>query len=234
MSARLNFNATEPKGFIFDFDGTLADSMGVWKYIDDEFMRRHNIEAVDEYKKLIVALGFEAGSKWVAKYFDLGICAEEIQQEWIDLAKASYEKYVVLNPGAIDYVKAVRAAGLPTSIATSLNIDLLKSALRANNAIDLFDGLVSCDECSSEGKLEPTVYLEAAKKMSALTNTEITLNDCVVFEDISLAASTAKKAGATVVGKLNKIVEDVEGFSDNNASLKEICHYTITSFIELI
>ena len=234
MSIQLTFNAKKPKGFIFDFDGTLADSMNVWKYIDDEFMRRHNIKDADEYKKIIVPLGFEAGSKWVAKHFNLGISAKEIQQEWIDLAKLSYEKYVVFNSGALDYVKAVRAAGLPISIATSLNIDLLKSALDTNDALHLFDALVSCDEFASKGKLEPTVYIEAAKKMSALTNTEIILKDCVVFEDMFLAAKTAKEAGATVVGKINKITDNIDGLSDNNAALKEVCHCIIESFSELI
>lgn len=194
MKAITNFNGFQPKAFIFDFDGTLADSMHVWAYVDSTFLERHNLPDLPEYNEKIVALGYEAGAEFVLSHFDIGMTKDEVIEEWKDLARDGYETQVELKPYVMEYLTSLREQGFHMSIATSLQRNLLEVALKRNNAYGLFDDFLICDELASAGKLEPTVYLKAAESLGQ------DLKDCVVFEDISIGARTAKQAGAYVVG----------------------------------
>ena len=56
---------------IFDFDGTLADSMWVWDGVDRQFLAKRNIPFKDEYTEMIAVLGFEAGADYTIELFGL-------------------------------------------------------------------------------------------------------------------------------------------------------------------
>ena len=228
MAVLTTFNGFAPKAFIFDFDGTLADSLGLWVEVDRLFLEAHDLPDDEEYNQMIVALGFEAGAAWVVEHFDIGLTAGEIVQEWIDLSQQFYEGSVELKPYARDYLDAVRAEGFPIAIATSLQRKLLTSALVRNDIVGYFDALCICDELASAGKLEPTVFLEAARRLSERFDMPLELSDCVVFEDTALAANTARKAGAFVIG-----VAD-ENEVSTRAELEATCDMVISSFSELM
>ena len=227
MTARTTFDGFAPKAFIFDFDGTLVDSLGLWVEVDRLFLEKHNLPQDDEYNQLITALGFEAGAAWVVDHFDIGMTADEVVQEWIDLSQQFYEGSVELKPFVLDYIEAVRDLRFPMAIATSLQRKLLEAALKRNDVTHYFDELCICDELASAGKLEPTVFLEAARRLSERFGTPITLSDCVVFEDTSIAARSARQAGAYVVGVADK------NEITSRAELEETCDMVISSFGEL-
>lgn len=228
MSATVSFDGFAPKAFIFDFDGTLVNSLGLWVEVDRLFLEKHGLPEDDQYNQLITALGFEAGAAWVVDHFDIGMTADEVVQEWIDLSQQFYEGSVELKPFVREYLDAVRALGFPMAIATSLQRKLLEAALKRNDATRFFDELCICDELASAGKLEPTVFLEAARRLSGYSAAPIALSDCIVFEDTSLAARSARQAGAFVVG-----VTD-ENEITTRAELEETCDMVISSFRELL
>ena len=132
-----------------------------------------------------------------------------------------------MKPFVLDYIEAVRNLRFPMAIATSLQRKLLEAALKRNDVTHYFDELCICDELASAGKLEPTVFLEAARRLSERFGTPITLSDCVVFEDTSIAARSARQAGAYGVG-----VAD-ENEITSRAELEETCDIVIGSFGEL-
>lgn len=204
MAVTTTFDGFTPQAFIFDFDGTLADSLHVWVEVDRLFLENHDLPHDDEYNEMIVALGFEAGAAWVVEHFDIDMTPDQIVAEWTDLSRWFYEENVNLNPYVKDYLEALRAEGYPMAIATSLRRDLLEAALTRNGVLDLFDAVSICDELASAGKLEPTVYLDAASKLSDKYGRPIALSDCVVFEDIAIAANTARNEGAYVIGMVQE------------------------------
>lgn len=222
MKAITNFDGFVPKAFIFDFDGTLADSMCVWKYVDSTFLQRHNLPNLPEYNEKIVALGYDAGAEFVLQHFDMNMTKEEIVAEWKDLAKDGYENEVSLKPYARQYLEAVRSCGFHMAIATSLQRNLLEPCLKRNGVFDLFDDFLICDELASQGKFEPTVYLAAAKSLGE------NIKDCVVFEDISIGVKTAKQAGAYTIG-----VKD-EYNRESFAKVQDAADMCIESFKELL
>ena len=222
LKAITKFGDFQPKAFIFDFDGTLADSMGAWEYVDRTFIERHNLPNNPEYNEKIVALGYDAGAEFVLKTFDIGMTKEEIVEEWKSMAQYGYENEILLKPYVVEYLNSVREQGFHMSIATSLQRNLLEPCLKRNGIIEYFDDLLICDELSSKGKCEPVVYYAAAESLNE------DLSDCVVFEDISIAAKTARKAGAYTIG-----VRD-----DNNQEvferLEAAANMCINSFKDLL
>lgn len=186
--------AFEPKAFIFDFDGTLADSMWVWHEVDLEFARRRGLHFSKEDSEIIAALGFEGTAAWLLERFGLDESVEDLIAEWYGIAEESYAHNVFLKPGAKELVRSLKDAGYPVAIASSLDRKLLEEALVNNGALDCFDAIVVCDEVTDKGKSTPAVYLETAARLG------VDLRDCVVFEDVAMAARSAKAGGAFVVG----------------------------------
>lgn len=186
--------AFEPKAFIFDFDGTLADSMWVWHEVDLEFARRRGLHFSKEDSEVIAALGFEGTAAWLLERFGLDEFVEDLIAEWYGIAEESYAHNVFLKPGAKELVRSLKDAGYPVAIASSLDRKLLEEALVNNGALDCFDAIVVCDEVTDKGKSTPAVYLETAARLG------VDLRDCVVFEDVAMAARSAKAGGAFVVG----------------------------------
>lgn len=179
---------------IFDFDGTLADSMWVWDEVDRTFLAKRNIPFTDEYGEMIAVLGFELGAQFTVDHFNLDENPEDIIEEWKTLAEEGYAQHVKLKPHAEEYLRYCKEQGMPLAIATSLQRHLLEPALKNNGIYDLFDAICICDELQCGGKSNPTVYLEAARQLRTPPE------KCAVFEDVATAAKSAKQSGAYVVG----------------------------------
>ena len=71
---------------IFDLDGTLLDSMGIWEQIDISFLRKRNLSVPEDYAAKISSLSFEETAKYTIARFKLNEKAEEIMQEWSEMA----------------------------------------------------------------------------------------------------------------------------------------------------
>lgn len=182
------------EGIIFDFDGTLADSMWVWDVVDRKFLEKRNIPFNEEYAETIAVLGFESGADYVIDFFGLDEDPNDIIEEWKACAAESYAQQVWLKPGAKEYLQKLKGMGYPMAIATSLQRGLLEPALKNNGIYSIFDAIVICDELNCGGKSNPTVYLEAAKQIG------VEPEKCLVFEDVVVPAKSAKAAGMSVVG----------------------------------
>lgn len=179
---------------IFDFDGTLADSMWVWDEVDRVFLTRRGIPFTDEFGEMIAVLGLELGADFAIEHFGLDESPESIIEEWKSLAEESYATHVMLKPGAFEYLRHCKEQGMPLAIATSLQRHLLEPALANNGVLDLFDAICVCDELQCGGKSNPGVYLEAARRLG------VPAERCAIFEDVATAARSAKETGAYVIG----------------------------------
>ena len=110
---------------IFDFDGTLADSMWVWDEVDRVFLAKRGIPFTDEFGEMIAVLGFELGADFAIEHFGLDESPESIIEEWKSLAEESYATHVMLKPGAFEYLRHCKEQGMPLAIATSLQLSLI-------------------------------------------------------------------------------------------------------------
>ena len=201
---------------IFDMDGTLVDSMGFWNRLSDEYLIRHGIPSLSpELKEESVALTMEESAQLFIREFGLSSTPEEIVEEINGLMEAHYRTDVPLKPGAAACLERMRAAGFKMAVASSTAPELLDICLKRLGVRDYFEFLLSCEEVGA-GKNRPDVYIEAARRLGGAPE------NTVVFEDILVAARTAKQAGFTL-----GVIYDVNS-DDDQEQLKSLadCWFT--------
>lgn len=193
----------EKKFAIFDMDGTLVDSMGFWNRLADEFLARRGFPPLPpELQEESIALTMEGSANLFIRAYQLPETSEQICSEINGLMEEHYRSDVSLKPGAAAFLERLSSAGVRMCIASSTNPVLIDICLRRLGVRDYFEFLLSCEEVGG-GKNKPTVYLEAARRLgSAPENT-------VIFEDILVAAQTAKKAGFSL-GVIYDVNSDAE------------------------
>lgn len=182
---------------IFDLDGTLLDSMDAWARIDLAFLRRRGLRAPENYVAEICARSFEEAARYTIELFHLRETPEEVIAEWNSLAALEYAQRVRLVPHAMDYLRALRARGVRTAVATGLPEALYRPCLERNGALACFDALCSTDEVAC-GKEQPDVFLLAARRLN------VAPARCVVFDDVLPAVLSARRAGMRVWGVYDK------------------------------
>ena len=205
------------KAYIFDLDGTLLDSMGVWLNIDIEFLEKRGLAVPDDYFDKISSMGFSQIAAYTIERFHLPDTVDGLLREWSDMAAHAYGHTVQMKPHAKEYLFALRERGARLAIATSAIPELCDLALRAHGICDWFSVVCNSNEVGC-GKSRPDVFLLAARKLGADPC------ECVVFEDILDAVKSAKSVGMTVCG-----VYDKASASDWDA-IRGMADYAIADF----
>lgn len=203
--------------YIFDLDGTLLDSMGLWEQIDVDFLMKRGFEVPIDYIDAICSRSFPEAAEYTILRFGFPDSVSDLLREWNDMAAYAYGNTVPLKPGAREYLMAIKERGIKLGVATSLPAALYEPALRNNGILELFDVICSTDEVE-HGKTRPDVFLLAARKLG------VAPADCIVFEDIPDAIKSAKEAGMTVYGVLD------ESSKEHWAHIKETADSVIVDF----
>lgn len=180
------------EGAIFDLDGTLLDSMNVWRQIDIDFLGARGIEVPDDYMREIAAMGFEETAKYTISRFGLNETPKNLMDEWYDRALYAYTNTVELKPGVRGYLELLKKNNIRMAVATASERELFSAALRRNDIYDMFEAFVTVSEVK-RGKGFPDIYIKAAEKI------HMPVEKCVVFEDIIKGIKGAKDGGFATV-----------------------------------
>lgn len=213
-------NNADKKCLIFDLDGTILDSMWVWEQIDIDFLGRRGIEVTPDYISEIKTHNFITGSRYVIDRYNLKESPEDIMKEWHDMAQHYYSEVIDLKENVKDFLIMAKESGCILTVATSSEEGLFKPCLKRNGVYDLFDSFTRTTE-AARGKAFADVYELAAKKCGVLTQ------QCVVFEDILIAAKGAKSGGFYTVGVYDSLSADDED------AMRSICDRYIYNFNEM-
>lgn len=181
------------KGAIFDLDGTLVDSMGVWHRIDDEFLGRRGFPADETYKQAVKTMKYETAAHYTIERYHLSESPEEVMAEWDAMALHEYRYHIKCKPGAAEFLRDLKAKGMKLALATVSHRGLLEAVLKGNEIYELFDVLTDVSQVS-RGKEEPDLYLFAADQMG------LEPQECMVFEDVLLGINSAKRGGFYTCG----------------------------------
>lgn len=181
------------KACIFDLDGTLLDSTGLWSRIDRDFLTKRGIEVPADYAEAVGSLSFPEAAAYTIRRFRLPDSPESLMREWNDMAVYAYGHTVSLKPRAKDYLYRLKECGVKLGIATSLPEELYRPVLKRHGLEPIFAAICSTDEVSCS-KARPDVFLLAAERLG------VSPKDCVLFEDILVAVESGKAAGMTVYG----------------------------------
>ena len=207
------------KGAIFDLDGTLIDSMGIWRQIDEDFLGKRGFEVPSDYLDAITSKGFEAAADYTIERFGFSETREEILREWYDMAIYAYSNTVPLKKGAKEYLEMLKQQNIKMAVATASDRQLVIPALTNNGILNMFDNITTIQEVT-RGKGFPDVYDKAATKMG------VNPKECIVFEDILAGINGARMGGYRAVAIYD------EHSVDSVDEIKELADVYIMDFLE--
>ena len=209
------------KGIIFDLDGTMVDSMWMWRQIDIEFMASRNLEFTEQLQQDIEGMSFRETAEYFVRTYPITESEEDLMKIWIDMAKDKYAHEVPLKPGIENFLQEAKKLGMKMGIATSNARELLDVVAGKYRFYDYMDAFLTANEVT-RGKPAPDVYLAVAEKLG------LEPKDCLVFEDIPAGIQAGLSAGMRVCA-----VEDAYS-ARLMQQKKSLAHYYITSYDEVL
>lgn len=208
------------KAVIFDIDGTLADSLGVWTESDRIFLGRRGIEYDSEVSLALKSMHFMSAAEYLRDLYSLPESVEEVAAEITEIVREKYFYEVKLMPYAKELIQSFSEQGIKMCAATSNSRELAEGVLRHNDILHSLEFIVTSDEAGSS-KDDPRIFFMCAEKMG------VSPNETAVIEDSPHAARTAFENGFYTIGVNSGHFGDFEALTD-------CVHRRIESFKELI
>lgn len=205
---------------LFDLDGTLIDSNGIWVEVDKTFLARRGAPYTRAYYEGVAHTILSNCAIFTKEYLHLEESCEEIIAEWMALAEGQYHA-VPLKPHVLDYLERCRTSGRRMALFTACVPEHCEAALEHHNLRPYFEQVIYAQKLG-EDKRSPAIFRHVADLLG------VTAKECVLFDDSLSACKAAKAAGMTVVG-----VHD-NYFQDSQPDMREICDRYIMDFGELL
>ena len=176
---------------IFDLDGSLVDSMWMWRAIDIEYLGRFGIPLPEDLQSKIEGMSFSETAVYFKEFFHIPDSLEKIKDDWNRMAWEKYANEVPLKPGIPEFLRGCRKHGIKLGIATSNSRELVENIVEVHKLRDYFSCIMTgCDV--AHGKPAPDIYLAVSEKL------RVNPKRCLVFEDIIPGIQAGKSAGMKV------------------------------------
>lgn len=207
-------------GVIFDCDGTLIDSMGVWRELESELGRRANAVVTPHDTEVLCTLNIPETAQYFHDHFGLGDSGEQVVGMIDEFILDYYRNRAEARPGALEFVEALAERDVAMCVASSSPQSYLQAGLACAGFTSYLEAVVSVEDVGSS-KREPLVYDHSR----SLLGTELAFT--WGFEDSIYAVRTLAHAGYGVVGVYDR---------DDSGSWGELsveADLVIRSFMEL-
>ena len=176
---------------IFDMDGTLLDSGPMWGEVAPTVVRRFGAEPRATIRKDMLPVGMREYAPRLKADYGLPQPGEEIAACVEALVEQYYFHESALKPGALEFLQALKEAGVGIALATATDRALARPALERTGAWQLLDAVFTCGEVGAT-KDSPTIFRRAAEALGAEKAA------AWVFEDALYAVETARADGFPV------------------------------------
>ena len=177
---------------IFDFDGTLFDSMFIWDSIGEVYLRSLGKEPKPSMREDVRALSLYQSACYFRKEYDLSLSEEEIMAGINQTLEHFYLHEVLPKAGVTGFLEQMKKADILMCIATASERYQVEAALSRCGMEHYFEAIFTCSEVG-HGKDEPVIFQKAMEHFGA------DRNSAIVFEDAIHAIQTAKADGFAVV-----------------------------------
>lgn len=181
------------KGAIFDIDGTVLETMGIWDNAGNVFLEKHGKKGSEDLGKILFSMTISEAADYLNKTYGLEIPQKEIIDGINTVVADFYKNEAQLKPGMKELLENLKAKGVSMTVATSTDREVFMPALERLDVAKYFDNFYTCSEIG-KSKNYPDIFIAAMDFMK--TRPEETW----IFEDGLYSAKTAKKAGIKVVG----------------------------------
>ena len=209
------------KAVIFDLDGSLVDSMWMWKQIDIEYLGKYNIALPADLQRQIEGMSFSETAIYFKERFQIPESVDEMKQTWNEMAWDKYTQHVPLKKGVREFLDYCKKNGILLGIATSNSKELVFATVRALEVESYFSCIMTACEVA-KGKPAPDIYLAVAEKL------QVKPQHCLVFEDVVMGIKAGKSAGMKVCA-----VEDASSMQQREEK-KRLADYYIEDFTQIL
>ena len=197
------------RGAIFDADGTLLDSMGMWDTVGVRYLASLGIEAQPGLRAILFPMSLAQCAVYLKDAYELPLSHREIEDGINGVIRDFYRHQVKAKPGAKEFLEGLRCHGVGITLATATDRSVIVEGLVTAGLLPLLDEIYTCGELGVD-KRSPEIYHRARDRMGTRTG------ETWVFEDAVHGAKTAFLAGYRVAGV-------ADPYSDQEA-LKTVSH----------
>ena len=185
------------KGAIFDFDGTLVDSMFIWDTFGEDYLRTLGKEPKENLTETFKTFTLEQAAEYYREHYGVSLSVGEIVDGVNEMVAEIYRTKVALKKGVLEFLRDLRSKGVKMCVATVTDRPIVEDVLVSLGIRDFFVEILTCAElgCNKE---TPHIYRAALEVLG--TRKEET----VVFEDALHALMTAKNDGFPVAAVYDK------------------------------
>ena len=209
------------KTYLFDFDGTLVDSMPAFCAMVIRILEENSINYPKDIVKIVTPLGVVGTAEYFAR---LGVkdTVENIMRKMLECCLSDYEKTIPFKDGVKETLIALKEKGASLNVLTASPHSVLDVCLKRLEVYDLFDNVWSCDDDFNTSKSNPEIYKMAAKRLNK------SVSEVIFVDDNVNAVKTAMQAGMIGYGIYDDSSKDyVEEF-------KQIADNYLENFKELL
>ena len=192
------------RGAIFDLDGVLLDSLGIWYDLGARYVLSMGMQPVSGMSETLFSMSMEQGAVYLKRTFGLEKREEEIIADLEQILRDYYYKEVPAKEGAKELLAFLQKQSVKMAAATSSPRPHVTEALNRLGLLSYMQEIYTTSEVG-ESKHSPRIYELAAQRL------ECSAEEILVFEDSLYALKTAKTAGFRCVG-----VYDAQGESDQH------------------
>ena len=208
-------------GIIFDLDGTLIDSMGVWENLASEFLRKNKIVANEGLEEIIKTMTLRESSKYLIDEYNLDYTIEEVIINIKDIVFDAYKYDIKAKDCVYEYLDILEKKNLKMMILTASEKELVEICLKRLGLTKYFDHIITCGDVNLS-KNNPEIYILASNLINAKPERVL------IFEDSYHCVKAAKKANVKVVA-----VKDEYSLKDE-INIKKLADYYINSFCDIL
>ncbi len=239
MKKLTDLNLKNKKYIIFDMDGTLIDSIGVWNRTDQKLIEKYgnktlNLESIQIERDTFLHSNqssdiYLAYCEYLIKKYNLTIkdSAELLRIRW-NISGEVLEKEMDFKPHVVELIKLLRHLKFTLILATmttQVQLDIYskknKKMLSQLNITEAFD-LITRKEDVLNKKPDPEIYLKIMKYYNAKPE------ECLIFEDSYTGVLASNNAKIEVVNIYDKYA-DVD-----REKIANITDYSIHDYKEFI
>ncbi|MBR2930498.1 MAG: HAD family phosphatase [Clostridia bacterium] len=198
------------KAYLFDFDGTLVDSMPTYVSIMLHILDEEGVAYAPDIVKIITPLGYSGTAEYYRK-IGVRTPAEELTARMRSRAYDAYANRIGAKEGVIETLAELKRQGAHLSVLTASPHDMLDPCLKRLGIFDAFENVWSCDDFSTT-KSDPRIYSLAAERMG------FDVSEVVFVDDNVNAVSTAGLAGMIAYGiydaSSDELIDEMRSVSD--------------------
>ena len=205
---------------IFDMDGTLLDSMGMWKDLGFHLLERHGVTPRPDLAEHLKPTGLRDGVAYCKEAYDLPGTVDELIEECKERLEAFYRNEVQAKPGVEKFLSIMKMEGVWMYVATATDRPLAEAALKTAGIDGFFRGMITSREAGQTKREGPEIYERALRRLRS------TKKDTVVFEDALHALRTAHEAGFRTAAVYDPTEPEQE-------EMRRLADYYIVSFEEM-